>query len=408
MWKNRFLIAATLVLPALIAGGCSEKKDDSGDKNDCSVGHESCDCTPESTCLTGLVCLSGKCVDGGAQGTGGNGTSQEGCVACWDSQCESQHNTCETTSPCDALTDCLLGCIASNDFIACPVGCNTQVEGATSESLAAYNALLSCARSSCNDECFTETVTGTGGADGTGGDPGNTGGAATGGAGTGGSGTGGSGTGGSGTGGSATTVHWLSFDESWADISEPENAALGVSGGLYAYGDGCADFDWDPITRCISGQLCSPGPDYENWGIALGFDFSNTGEEGEPANTKMPWDAAAQDVIGLAWEISGTAPGLQVWVTNMAPSWQGVCSADDCAIDGPPDGKESTLLNTVDQVLFSSSNFVKDYWGGSGVTYTFSRSNILALQFKMATVVSGSEAYFDFCVEQIGAVKVSE
>src|SRR5690606_12984269 len=105
-----------------------------------------------------------------------------------------------------------------------------------------------------------------------------------------------------------TTIHWLSFEESWADGSEEDNAALGVSGGLYAYGDGCADFVWDAATRCLSGTLCEiDPPDYENWGVAVGFDFNNTGETGEPPDTKMPWDAAGQDVIGLAWEVSGTA-----------------------------------------------------------------------------------------------------
>src|SRR5690606_21836556 len=212
------------------------------------------------------------------------------------------------------------------------------------------------------------------------------------------------GTGGSGTGGSSTTIHWISLEESWADISEPENAALGVSGGLYAYGDDCATFTWNDATRCLSGTLCPPGEEFENWGVAVGFDFSNTGEEGEPPNTKMPWDAAEQEVIGLAWEVSGNAPYLQVWVTNMAPAWGGECSADDCAINGPPDGKESTTLNSVDQVLFNSGAFVKDYWGGAGISYTFNRSNILAIQFKLASVVSDAIP-FNFCIEQIGAVK---
>lgn len=296
-----------------------------------------------------------------------------------------------------------MGCVEKGDFIACPVVCRTQEDEATSEALQAYDALLACAKTSCDGEC-TESNGGTGGSDGSGGSGGSDM-TDTGGIGGTNDGTGGMGTGGMGTGGASNMIHWLNFNESWAEASDPDNAALGISGGLYAYGDECATFTWDDETRCLSGTLCDPGEEFENWGVAVGFDFNNTGEEGEPADTKMPWNATAQEVIGLAWQVNGTAPGLQIWVTNMAPEWSGACDAGDCAIDGPPDGRSSTALNAVDQVLFNGANFVKDYWGGTGQVYTFDRTNILALQFKLASVVSGAVP-FNFCIEQIGAVKV--
>src|SRR5690606_17242960 len=111
MWKPRLFVSASLILPALVASGCSGK--DEKEEKDCPAGHEDCDCTAESTCLTGLVCESGTCVAGAMQGTGGSGSGQTGCVACWDAECPSEHDTCEATEACDELTECLLECIAN-------------------------------------------------------------------------------------------------------------------------------------------------------------------------------------------------------------------------------------------------------------------------------------------------------
>jgi hypothetical protein len=215
------------------------------------------------------------------------------------------------------------------------------------------------------------------------------------------------------TGGSATTggaggsgpltpgVHWLSIEGSWADISAEPNASLGISGALYAFADSCAQITWDEATRCVTGTLCDPGATFENWGMAVGFDLRNTGAAGTPANTKMPWNAGAVGAMGIAYQISGTAPALQAWITNMDPVWNGMCTADDCAINGPPDGSPAATLSSVGNLYFST--LVKDDWGGSGTIYTFNPSNILSLQFKMASVASGPVP-FSFCVDRIGII----
>ena len=103
--------------------------------------------------------------------------------------------------------------------------------------------------------------------------------------------------------------------------------------------------------------------------------------------------------IGVAWSVSGSAPGLQVWVTNMDPSWNGVCTADSCEIPGPPDGDSSVTMTA--QLDFS--NMEKDNWGSSGTNYVFDPSAILALQFKLPAVTSGGLSY-SFCIDRLGII----
>ena len=239
------------------------------------------------------------------------------------------------------------------------------------------------------------TPPGTGGTPpGTGGTPPGTGGTPPG---TGGTppGTGGSG----GSGGTVAGTNWLSFDGDWADPGVAPNGALNISGVIYAYADPCTAtyMTWDPTTRCVSGSICAFSS--TNWGMAIGFDFRNTGELGVPANTKMPWSAPAVAARGVAWNISGTVPHLQVWVLNMDPTHAGMCMVDDCSISGPPDGTPSPLMNGT--LLFNS--MVKDDWGGSGTDYVFSPTNISALQFKIPSVEAAGFSY-DFCVDQLGIV----
>jgi hypothetical protein len=228
---------------------------------------------------------------------------------------------------------------------------------------------------------------------------GSSGGTASGGAPSGGAPSGGNGTGGNG--GAAALVsgaNWLTFKGDWADPADAPNGALNVSGSVYAYGDGCATLSWDKATRCASGVLCSPGPTYQNWGVAIGFDFRNTGDSGSPPNAKLTWNPEDVGAIGVAWNITGTAPGLQLWVLNMDPSWAGVCTAATCDIPGPPDGMSSASANGA--LYFSGMQ--KDTWN-SGVAYTYSPAATDSLQFKLAAIRAGA-ASFAFCLDRLGII----
>ncbi|HKO51929.1 MAG TPA: hypothetical protein VJV79_29675 [Polyangiaceae bacterium] len=202
--------------------------------------------------------------------------------------------------------------------------------------------------------------------------------------------------------GSSGTPHvtWLELSGSTAPSNSTTNAALGIEGSFYAYGDGCSTLAWDDVGRCASGTLCDPALSLDNWGIAIGFDFRDTGPAGMPPDTTLTWDPNDFGALGVAWRIRGTAPKLQVWVLNMASSWQGQCNAVSCEIDGPPDGVAPALLDG--ELAFD--NMIKDDWGGSGEPYTFDPANVHALQFKIAAVKVGAVA-FDFCIDGLGIVR---
>ena len=236
------------------------------------------------------------------------------------------------------------------------------------------------------------SATGGTAASGSGGSP--SGGAPGGGSPSGGSTSGGNG----GAAGLVSGTNWLTFNEDWADPADGANGALNISGSVYAYGDGCATLTWDKATRCASGVLCEPGPTYQNWGIAIGFDFYNTGESGSPANAKLTWNPEDVDAIGVAWNITGTAPGLQVWVLNMDPTWNGVCTAATCDIAGPPDGEPVAGSNGA--LYFATMD--KDVWAG-GVDYTWNPAATDSLQFKLAAIRAGAQS-FAFCLDRLGII----
>jgi hypothetical protein len=233
-----------------------------------------------------------------------------------------------------------------------------------------------------------------------------TGGSGPGSAGNDGTATGSSSSGGSSTGGTSSlstvasrgVIRWLTLDGALAGGASEPNATLGIDGKFYGYADSCAlsYMTYTASSRCLSGTLCDTGTNFENWGVALGFDFLNVD------GVKYVWDPSAVDAIGLAWVISGSVTALQLWVQNMDSSWNGVCSAESCAIDGPPDGDDA--IGSTGELYFDS--MVKDYWNGSGTSYVYDPAADYSLQFKIPTVnVPG--ATYGFCIEQLGLIFAS-
>jgi hypothetical protein len=223
----------------------------------------------------------------------------------------------------------------------------------------------------------------------------------TGGAGSGGT-TGGT-TGGAGTGTGGTTplpgVTWLSLEGDLAPASLEPNGELAIDGRFYAYADDCATLNWDPETRCATGALCAAGPNFQNWGIAVGFYFDATGPDGTPPDTKYTWNPTTVGAEGVAWRISGDAPALALWVLNMDSAYGGECAEEFCEIVGPPDGTSTPKL----QGTLSFGSLHKDDWNGSGTDYEFDPAAIHALQFKLPAIVAGA-AEFSFCIDELGLV----
>lgn len=197
-----------------------------------------------------------------------------------------------------------------------------------------------------------------------------------------------------------SSVTWLELTGSLAAATGSNNSELGIDGSLYAYGDDCAVLTWDAASRCASGKLCSSYPPaFENWGVAVGFDFRNTGAAGNPPNTKRVWDPRQVGALGVAWRIRGNAPGLQLWVLNMAPNFHGECNAMTCEIEGPPDGTRAPSLQG--NLLFAQ--MTKDTWAG-GIAYTFDPGAVHALQFKLPAIEVGA-ANFSFCIDAVGVIR---
>lgn len=200
-------------------------------------------------------------------------------------------------------------------------------------------------------------------------------------------------------GGEPSRVSWLTLQGSEAPASEEPNGDLHIAGRFYAYADDCAELHWDDAARCATGQLCAP-LNGENWGIAVGFDFNNTGEEG--GNAKLTWDPREVGALGVAFKIGGEAqaPGLQLWVLNMDSVWDGECTAMTCEIAGPPDGRR--LLPLEGELWFDSMH--KDDWGGAGVDYKYDPAAGYALQLKLPAIEVGP-ASFSFCVDALGIIR---
>lgn len=206
--------------------------------------------------------------------------------------------------------------------------------------------------------------------------------------------------GGGGSSGAAPRITWLTLEGDRAPAAAAANASVDVDGRFYAYRDGCAELSWDASTRCVHGKLCEPGFSYENWGIAVGFDFRTSGPNGVPPDAKLLWDPRAVAAKGLAWRFSGTAPGVQLWVLNMDQQFGDECGAMTCEVAGPPDGTRSASLSG--ELSFASME--KDDWGGQGERYTFDPARVHALQIKLPAVVVGA-ASFDFCVDALGVIR---
>lgn len=387
MFEGRIALSAMIGLGLLLASSCSSKEP--------CQGTERCACYANSTCNAGLECRSNLCVASGSGQAGSTGTGIDtgACLGCAEKTCKAEYDACNATSGCLGLVDCALGC---GSDVNCLAACTKDISPETGQKLVAYET---CALTQCAADCVPD-VGGFGGSGGVSGVGGTAGSAAGGNSGGGKGGSPPSGT--SGSGGSVPTDpipgdNWLTLVGAAAPSDVSPNGALGIEGVFYAYGDACTtpSMMWDPQTRCLSGELCLADETGANWGVAIGFDLDNRSE------VKHAWNATAAGVSGFTWLVSGAPRGLQFWVQNMDPSFNGTCSSMSCSIDGPPDG--TNAASTSGQLTFAGMQ--KDYWGGSGIAYSFDPANISSLQFKVPAAVDPFYASFDFCIDALGVLR---
>ena len=134
-------------------------------------------------------------------------------------------------------------------------------------------------------------------------------------------------TGGSNAAGGAASqsIVWLTLEDDQGKSTSSPNDSLGINGKFYAYSDSCAS-----VTLRSAHALCSRVHSamsvvpFENWGVAIGFDFVSTGSTGVPANAKLVWNPNDHNAVGVAWQISNlVTTRLQLWVLNMDPELAG-------------------------------------------------------------------------------------
>lgn len=377
----------------------------SSDSTPCQ-GRETCACYANDTCNEGLACRSHICVNldgtsgGSSGGASGSNIDTKACLACGDKSCASAASACKAASGCEASLSCFLDCGTEP---TCAAGCGKKLSADSGSKAISY---YSCAVTQCMDDCvYVPGVGGSGNSGGSGdsggsgnpaGGTGNHAGGVNSSAGTSHSG----GSGGAQSGELTTGTNWLTLVADGAPPDQGVNPKLKINGVLYAYGDGCATVNWDPGSRCVSGELCLSSE--TNWGVAVGFDFNNSGATGTPPDTKHAWNANAVGAKGLAWSGTSSTPhGLQVWVLNMDPSYNGACSAMSCDINGPPDG--TATAKSTGQLSFAG--MIKDDWGGTGVAYTFDATDISAMQFKIPAPLVSLDMGYELCINELGVIR---
>lgn len=190
-------------------------------------------------------------------------------------------------------------------------------------------------------------------------------------------------------------VEWLKLDNARANATDEPNGSLGIDGGVRVDSDPCVTKVFDPVTRCVKGNLCSYSYDSQFWGVALVFDFRSS------SGTKSRWDPRLHNALGVAYSFHGAKiPKLQLWVLEMdQTTWPGTCSGSPCETVGPPYGDDN--IGASGTLYFDA--MVHDDWAGSGIDYTHQPEDTMSLQFKIPATMAGAAA-FEICLDQLGII----
>jgi len=205
--------------------------------------------------------------------------------------------------------------------------------------------------------------------------------------------------------------------------------ATGIKGAWYAYGDGigtdgtpttgdCESKGMHAMSDCSSittpgfgnfpntaGKMCTSGtaakvltqvggtmPDYTwMWGAGIGLDLNNGG--GDAGATKLPYNATAAGVVGIAFDIDSVP--LATLRVELPTATQDGTSA---AFWGG-DQMSSPILKGHNEFLW------KDVKGPfyDSVAPPFDPTTILSIQFHIPTTTTASAAY-SFCISNLSAI----
>ena len=246
------------------------------------------------------------------------------------------------------------------------------------------------------------------------------------------------GTGGTGGSGSSNGNVTLVPDASgWVDRLAPDNT-VNVQGAWYAYGDKygvakCTNVGKHAPEECSTitspdplvtgfpnegGVMCTRGetcvvlncgagipacaegtPDYSNmWGAGIGLDLNAEGATDAGPGTKSPYNPDLYDVVGIAFDVDQVPLGkLRVEFPIVLPDG----SSTEDHVDGSPywgaDERypPSPVISGRNEFRWADVSAPRD-------TYAFDRTKILAIQFHVPAVTSGtSRSEYEFCISNL-------
>ena len=177
--------------------------------------------------------------------------------------------------------------------------------------------------------------------------------------------------------------------------------AFGIEGGFYAVGDSCATLTWDAATHCASGTVCAKDPPYYlNWGVEIGMTLKSSG------GYDYGYDATANGVTGFFWEVTGTAPGMAVWLPQTAGLGACLTTSNKCTVLQPPWGNSMPSMGPSGSNFVMLSTMSMDYedWG-LGYVYppAWDPTRIHSIQWKIPAGDYFSST-FNFCVKKVGVI----
>jgi hypothetical protein len=243
----------------------------------------------------------------------------------------------------------------------------------------------------------------------------------------------------SGEGGMRGDVTLVPNESGWVDAMDEGNS-VGVQGAWYPYGDkyGVAKcttvglhapdecstiFEPDPLVTgfpndggvmCTRGETavvlnclpdvpnCPPGtPDYSNmWGAGIGLDLNAEGATDAGSGAKHTYNPEAHGVVGIAFDIDRIPlPKLRVEF----PMELGDGTSTEDHLDGSPYwGALGDGSYPASNVIVGRNEFRWDEVQAPRENYDFDRTKILAIQFHVPAITSGTErGPYEFCISNL-------
>jgi hypothetical protein len=188
--------------------------------------------------------------------------------------------------------------------------------------------------------------------------------------------------------------------EECSTISSPDPLVTGFPN---ADGVMCTTGETAVVLNCGDGvPLCAPGtPDYSNmWGAGIGLDLNAEGATDAGPGAKYPYNPEEYGVVGIAFDINRVPlPKLRVEF----PMQLGDGTSTEDHPDGSPYwGARADGMYPASNVVVGRNEFRWDEVQAPRTNYDFDRTKILAIQFHVPAITSGTErGPYGFCISNL-------